>query len=297
MLSPPPYLLAFGFANAAVLGWLAAAAAPILIHLWMKRVHRETPWAAVRFLQAAVKRHSRRLRLQEWLLLAIRTAIILLVVLAASKPVLETLGGLLGPGVRTHRVLVIDASMSMRYQHEDGVTLLDRAKRLAKEVVEGAGPGDQFSLCLMTGKPSAPVASATVDAAAVLAAIDATGPTDTASDLPATLAVVEAVVSAAADGPSPADRREVVFLSDLTRSAWEPLTASGEGAAAAPLLGELAGRAALSLIDVGVASAPNAAVIDARVTSGAPTLREPVRVAGRVQAFGAGSSEARVELV
>ena len=53
-------LLAFGFANVAILGWLAAAATPILIHLWMKRVHRETPWAAVRFLQAAIKRHSRR---------------------------------------------------------------------------------------------------------------------------------------------------------------------------------------------------------------------------------------------
>ena len=35
-------------------------------------------------MQAAIKRHARRLQLQQWILLAIRTAIILLVVLAAA---------------------------------------------------------------------------------------------------------------------------------------------------------------------------------------------------------------------
>ena len=40
-------LLAFGFGNLLMLGWLAAAAAPILIHLWNKRRYREVSWAAV----------------------------------------------------------------------------------------------------------------------------------------------------------------------------------------------------------------------------------------------------------
>ena len=82
-----PLPLAFGFSNLAILGWLAAAAAPLIIHLWMKHTHRELPWAAIRFLQAAILKHARRLQFQQWLLLAIRTAILLLIVFIPSLPI------------------------------------------------------------------------------------------------------------------------------------------------------------------------------------------------------------------
>ena len=36
-----PFLLAFGFGNLAMLGWLGAAAAPLLIHLWSRQQYRE----------------------------------------------------------------------------------------------------------------------------------------------------------------------------------------------------------------------------------------------------------------
>ena len=39
-----------------MLGWLAAAAAPILIHLWSRRKYREMSWAAMEYLVAAAKR-------------------------------------------------------------------------------------------------------------------------------------------------------------------------------------------------------------------------------------------------
>ena len=88
--------IAFTFVNLAMLGWLAAAAAPIVIHLWMRQTHRETAWAAVRFLKAALERQARKLRLQHWILLAMRTLLLVLVALAAAKPLLES--GLLGVG-------------------------------------------------------------------------------------------------------------------------------------------------------------------------------------------------------
>ena len=80
-LSP---LFAFGFLNLPMLGWLAAAAAPILIHLWARRHYRQAPWAAMEFLLAAIRRHTRRMFFEQWLLLAIRTAIIVLLVLAVA---------------------------------------------------------------------------------------------------------------------------------------------------------------------------------------------------------------------
>ena len=86
-----PSLLAFGFGNLAMLGWLAAAAAPLLIHLWSRHRFREAPWAAMQFLLAAMRKNARRLQLQQWLLLAVRTLIIVLVVLAVAEPYGEQL--------------------------------------------------------------------------------------------------------------------------------------------------------------------------------------------------------------
>src|SRR3954468_24712665 len=84
-------LLAFGFGNLAMLGWLAAAAAPLLIHLWSRHRFREVPWAAMQFLLAAMQKNARRMQLQQWLLLVIRTLIIVLVVLAVAEPYGEQL--------------------------------------------------------------------------------------------------------------------------------------------------------------------------------------------------------------
>src|SRR5438552_3687249 len=126
-------LFAFGFSNLAMLGWLAAAAAPLLIHLWSRHRFRESPWAAMQFLLAAMRKNARRLQLQQWLLLAVRTLIIVLVVLAVAEPYGEQLlaGGGASPA---HKVLVIDGSYSMAYR-PDGNTNFARSKQLAAELV------------------------------------------------------------------------------------------------------------------------------------------------------------------
>jgi hypothetical protein len=81
-----PTLIAFGITDLPMLGWLAAAAIPIIIHLWSRRKYRETSWAAMEILLAALKRQSRRMRFQQWILLAIRVSIVVLIVLALSEP-------------------------------------------------------------------------------------------------------------------------------------------------------------------------------------------------------------------
>src|SRR5687767_15117619 len=118
MFTPGP-LFAFGFSQLAMLGWLAAAAVPVLIHLWNKRKYREVTWAAMEYLLAAIQKNSRRLRIEQWLLLAIRTAIILLVVLAVAGPYLEQAAAPFIAGRPTHKLMVIDASYSMAYRSTD----------------------------------------------------------------------------------------------------------------------------------------------------------------------------------
>src|SRR5215213_10151344 len=80
-------LAAIEFASPWMLGWLAAASIPWLINLWSRRRHVETPWAAVELLMAAIRERSRRIRLRELLLLALRTSILVLLAVAAARPV------------------------------------------------------------------------------------------------------------------------------------------------------------------------------------------------------------------
>src|SRR5205823_3146925 len=58
-----------------------AASIPVIIHLLNRKRFRVVPWAAMRFLLAAQKRTVRKLRVEQWLLLAIRTLLILLLIL------------------------------------------------------------------------------------------------------------------------------------------------------------------------------------------------------------------------
>ena len=123
----PPIVLALGLANFPLIYGLAAASVPVIIHLLNRRKFREVPWAAMRFLIAAVRKNSRRIRVEQWILLAVRTMVIILAVTAMAKPFLESVGG--GPlmaGRRTHRVLVLDGSLSMG-DDAGGGTRFDRA--------------------------------------------------------------------------------------------------------------------------------------------------------------------------
>ncbi|RME39341.1 MAG: hypothetical protein D6788_05670, partial [Planctomycetota bacterium] len=65
-------------------GGAAAVAAPILIHLLARRRFRRIRWAAMEFLLDAERRNRRRLRMEEWILLALRClAVVLLAAMIA----------------------------------------------------------------------------------------------------------------------------------------------------------------------------------------------------------------------
>ena len=132
----PMPLWALGFSNLPLLQFgIAAASLPILIHLLNKRKYRETSWAAMRFLLAAIRKNQRRVKVEQWLLLAVRTLLVICVVCAMAKPFLESLGAMqLLTGERTHRVIVLDGSLSMAYASGDQ-DRFGRAKALASQLV------------------------------------------------------------------------------------------------------------------------------------------------------------------
>ncbi len=53
--------------------WGLAAVIPLLIHFLSRRRYDEVPWAAMEFLLAAIRKHARRWRIEQLLLLLVRT--------------------------------------------------------------------------------------------------------------------------------------------------------------------------------------------------------------------------------
>ena len=87
------------FLSPLLLGGLVLASVPIIIHLLNRRRFRVVVWAAMRFLLNAQKQNTRRMRLEQIILLAVRACVILLVVLAmaAITPWAEAFWNMLWP--------------------------------------------------------------------------------------------------------------------------------------------------------------------------------------------------------
>src|SRR5438128_5398573 len=64
---------------------VGAAVLPIIIHLLNRKRSLVVTWAAMRFLLAAQRKNTWRMRLEQLILLAVRTLLVLLLVLAMAS--------------------------------------------------------------------------------------------------------------------------------------------------------------------------------------------------------------------
>lgn len=284
MLSAP--LFAFEFGSYAMLGWLAAAAAPVVIHLWSRQRYREVPWAAMEYVLAALRRSRRRIRFEQWLLLLIRTLLVVLVVLAVAEPFLERVGLGSVTGEPTHRVIVIDGSYSMGYRPTDK-SRFERAKEAAARIVAESLPGDGFTLVLISAPPRVVVRTPVFEPRDFLQEIDHLKLPHATADLPATLAAVEQVLAGARREYPRLAREEVYFLTDLGRVGWDVSALGGPAQADFHERSRrLAESAALVVIDLGQPAADNLAVTALRAAESLAWVGRDVRVEADLKHFG-----------
>src|SRR5262245_55372506 len=168
-----PTLAFWQFGSAGMLAWGAAAALPIVIHLWSRRRYRQEPWAAMAFLLAALRKNARRIQVEQWLLLAVRTAILLLFALAVADPQWSVFSAWLGSGQggQTHVVLVFEGSYSMDYRQTDRPRF-EAAKEMARQLVSSGQQGDGYTLVVMGEPPHVAIAQPAFDRQDVLQEID-----------------------------------------------------------------------------------------------------------------------------
>ena len=100
------------FLSPLMLAGAAAISIPIALHFFFRARYKPLPWAPMRFLKEAIEQTSRRLRFQEWILLALRCLAIILLALALARPGWKT-AVTAGRGEAIDAVLVFDTSYSM----------------------------------------------------------------------------------------------------------------------------------------------------------------------------------------
>ena len=277
MNATTPILAAF-LSPALFYGGAAAVAAPILIHLLARRRFKRIRWAAMDFLIDAERRNRRRVRMEEWILLALRCLAVLLIAIMIGRPFLEPAGvaSLLGGSRRTERIFLLDDSLSTAYQGPTG-TVFGRVQTAVHRLIDTIrkeSPGDTTTVIRMSD-PTTPVDFGTyldpTQTEELLARVDAMTPTQQAID-PAT--VIAGLVDVLERSPD-VSHLAVYVIGDFQRNDWvgfEPGAAAGEGGSAIfDPLAAWAGderRFDVVLVNVAEKDASNLALTDVAIRGG-----------------------------
>jgi hypothetical protein len=133
------------FFNPLMLLGLVAAAIPILLHLLNLRKLRTIEFSTLRFLYQIERTQVRRLKLQQWLLLVLRTLLVIVAVLAFARPVVRTTLPVLGEQVKSSVVIVLDNTPSMDTRDERS-NRYRWAIRQADQILSSLKSGDEVAL-------------------------------------------------------------------------------------------------------------------------------------------------------
>ena len=292
------------FATPLMLAGAALASAPIIIHLLNKRRFRVVTWAAMEFLLASSRRNFRRVRLQEIILLVLRTLVLLLVAAAMARPFLAGAGRVLGLSQRL-AVIVIDNSFSMGYTvgsdrpHE-------RAAQFAEKILDSLNKGDSVCLIAVSERARPVIREASVDLDAVRAEIRRLPLSQGSTNLPAALAMAADMLRS-----SKLAQKELYLVTDNQRTAWQ--IRGGENSELNGILRDICSVADVILADVAFDTRENVAVtslepldriigkgkadtaFDARVANFGETDQENIEASFFVDGFRQGSTSVSVK--
>lgn len=123
---------------------LSALAIPIIIHLIQLRKYKKIYFSNVNFLHSIEQQQRQTNKLKHLLILLARLLTILFLVLAFAQPYIPKDKKTVHTG-KNYVSIYVDNSYSMERQGKNG-SLLDEAKRKAKEIVNSFHSGDQFQL-------------------------------------------------------------------------------------------------------------------------------------------------------
>ncbi|MCZ6601392.1 MAG: BatA domain-containing protein, partial [Planctomycetota bacterium] len=289
------------FANPAMLFGLLLVAIPIIIALLNRQRHREVHWAAMAFLEAALRKNRRRLTFQNLLLLLLRTAILLILVMALARPFLKESNVFTSPNETNRRVvLVIDRSFSMGHRPGTELSSLDRTREAVSELFRHyVQDGDQLRVFLFDESTDSPYqVPLTVDPSTkeqVLGELADLEPSHYATDVARSLRTVLAVLQEGEKIDLAAEQTEIFLITDMQRNGWVGDIGLRDPGLATRLrqFGEAHGI--LHLIDVGSEGSGNLVVQGFAAAEPIITPAEPIRLDAVVRSH-SGQDQTKVEV-
>jgi hypothetical protein len=204
--------MTFNFVHVFFTWLLPLAALPVIFHLFFRIKKRPRPFSSLMFFQRIDPRLSARRKIMEWLVLALRTLLILFLLLALARPVW------FGAGRKGSAALVIilDNSGSMTGLAKGGQPKLQVATGAADALIASLKPEDAGALVLTVDDPAVPVPQGlTADKAGLRAAVARVKETEASGAAGNALARALALVDS-----SVATRYEIHVLTDLQETEW-----------------------------------------------------------------------------
>jgi von Willebrand factor type A domain/Aerotolerance regulator N-terminal len=205
----------------------ALVVVPLAAHLLRRGKTLEQEFPPAHLVPALVVTSDKRSRLEDLLLLILRSLMVLALAVLGATPLVRCsdLSVERQSGASIALAIVIDDSQSMRTKTEDGPSRFELAQRGAEQLMSSAREGDVIAL-IAAGGPARVVLNPGPDLAAARTALERWRVSDRATDLQTALALAR---SALKDLPH-VDKR-VVVLSDLAA----PNLAMGDPAPWTPL--------------------------------------------------------------
>ena len=243
------------FLNPWMLLSLPAAGVPILIHLLNRQRVQTIEWGAMYLLRKVVVVRARQIRLEDILLMLLRCLIILLVLLALSRPTTKMLSLLGQPD--TGLLIALDSSMSM--QHRPGVaSRFDKGLDRVREILRTLEPGRPVTLVMLASRPRVLLRTTAFELGQAEALLEELSPTHERLNLETGLRELIRLA-----GEIKAPRREVHLVTDGQATTFAHL--SGEAQSA---LRQLAGSSEVFISTLPEMGQDNVAVTQLELSSG-----------------------------
>jgi len=203
------------FLNPAMLFGMTALAIPIIVHLLNRRRFKKIQWAAMRFLQVSLERNQRRMKVEDWILLLLRMAIVALIALAASRPATDWLKSK-GLSSKVTASVIIDSSASMlKKDATEQENRFSIAQKIAGEILNSLPKGSATSMILGANSSGEGIKEPTHDTDRAKKVIGESKATHRGSDL---FPAIQSAITTLQDRPS--SQKELVIITDGEASAW-----------------------------------------------------------------------------
>ena len=256
---------------------------PIVLHILNKARPKKVNWAAMELLQKTTQQQSKKIKLEDWLLMVLRCLTFLLVALAMMRLVFVNSSDLFS-GASRELILVIDSSYSMNHgQYE---SRFDLAKKKAMKIVNSLPSGSKISLVTIGDEPEVLIRHrdpSEISLERYFAALEAK---PEGFGLEVSLSVLDELLN-----ESDSANREVIFLTDAQKRSWCENSES-----AIEKIAELGKKASISLLPLGDESYENLALSDFHMTSGACRSGGFINLSAKIINHGESLASASIEL-